>query len=97
MGKWLYSPSLSPGLVFSFVTFFTKTVGLLERVISPPQGRYLNTGQHKHRINASTHQTYMPRVGFEPTIIGTRAGLGYISPHTHERTPNFARTFQYPE
>jgi hypothetical protein len=25
------------------------------------------------------------------------AGLGYISPHTHEQTPNFARTFQYPE
>jgi hypothetical protein len=25
------------------------------------------------------------------------AGLGYISPHTHERTPNFARTFQYPD
>jgi hypothetical protein len=25
------------------------------------------------------------------------AGLGHISPHTHERTPNFARTFQYPE
>jgi hypothetical protein len=27
------------------------------------------------------------------------AGLGYthISPHAHERTPNFARTFQYPE
>jgi hypothetical protein len=25
------------------------------------------------------------------------AGLGYISPHTHARTRNFARTFQYPE
>jgi hypothetical protein len=30
--------------------FFTQTVGLLERVISPSQGRYLHTGQHKHRL-----------------------------------------------
>jgi hypothetical protein len=32
--------------------FFTQTVGLFGRVISPSQGRYLYTGQHKHRINA---------------------------------------------
>jgi hypothetical protein len=25
------------------------------------------------------------------------AGLRYVSPHTHERTPNFSRTFQYPD
>jgi hypothetical protein len=37
-------------------------------VISPSQGRYLNTGEHKHRINAYTHQTSMPWMGFEPTI-----------------------------
>jgi hypothetical protein len=45
---------LCPGLFFSFVIIFTQTVRLLERVISPSQGRYLNTGQHKHRINAHT-------------------------------------------
>jgi hypothetical protein len=33
---------------------FSQTTGLLGRVISPSQGRYLNTGQHKHRINAHT-------------------------------------------
>jgi hypothetical protein len=38
------------------------------RVISSSQGLYLNTGQHKHRINAYTHQTSMSCVGFEPTI-----------------------------
>jgi hypothetical protein len=38
----------------SFVIFFTQTVGLLGRAISPSQGRYLHTGQHKHRINAHT-------------------------------------------
>jgi hypothetical protein len=31
---------------------FTKSVGLLGRGISPSQGRYLHTGQHKHTINA---------------------------------------------
>jgi hypothetical protein len=47
---------------------FAQTVGLLVRVISPPQGRYLNTGQHKHRINTYTHQTSMSWVGFVFTI-----------------------------
>jgi hypothetical protein len=55
----------------SFIQFrnhFSQTVGLLRRVISPSQGRYLNTGQHKHRINAYTHQTSFPWAEFEPTI-----------------------------
>jgi hypothetical protein len=52
--QWLYKPFLGPGLFFSFIIFFTQTVGLLERVISPSQDRYLYTGQHKHRINAHT-------------------------------------------
>jgi hypothetical protein len=45
-----------------------QTVGLLGRVLSSPQGLYLNTGQHKHRINTYTYPTSMPCVGFEPTI-----------------------------
>jgi hypothetical protein len=40
---------------FSFVIFFTQTVGLLGRGISPSQGRYLDTEQHKHRINEHSH------------------------------------------
>jgi hypothetical protein len=52
--QWHYSPLLIPGLFFSFVIFFTQTVGLPGQVISPSQGRYLPTGQHKHRINADT-------------------------------------------
>jgi hypothetical protein len=43
-----YGPLLRPGLFFSFVVIFTQTVGLLGRVISTSQGRYLHTGQHKH-------------------------------------------------
>jgi hypothetical protein len=66
--QWLYSPLLGPGLFFSLAILFTQTVGLLARVISPSQGRYLCTRQHKHRINTYTHQTSMPWMEFEPTI-----------------------------
>jgi hypothetical protein len=52
--QWLYSPFLGPGLFFSCVIFFTKTVGLFGKGISPSQGRYLHTGQHKHRLNSYT-------------------------------------------
>jgi hypothetical protein len=34
---------------------YTQSVGLLGRVLSPSQSRYLHTGQHKHRINAHRH------------------------------------------
>jgi hypothetical protein len=64
--QWLYSPFLGPGLIFQFLDLFTQTVGLLGRGISPSQGLYLYTGQHKHRkthkhinIHASSRiQTY---------------------------------------
>jgi hypothetical protein len=69
--QWLFQPIQDPGLLFSSVIIL-QTVGLFGRVISPSQGRYLNTGQHKHRINAYTHQTSMPWVGFEPTIPATK-------------------------
>jgi hypothetical protein len=35
--------------------FFTQTVVRLGRVICPSQGRYLHTGQYKHRKNAYTN------------------------------------------
>jgi hypothetical protein len=57
-----------PRSLIQFRNHFSQTVGLLGRVISPSQGRYLNTGRHKHRINSYTHQTSLPWVGFEPTI-----------------------------
>jgi hypothetical protein len=53
---------LALGHFFSFLILHTQTVGLLGRGISPSQGRYLHTEEHKHR------QTSMPSVGFEPTI-----------------------------
>jgi hypothetical protein len=71
-GEHSYSMPLparsGPRSRIQFRNYFLQTVGLLERVISLSQGSYLNTGKHKHRINAYTHQTSMPSVRFEPTI-----------------------------
>jgi hypothetical protein len=49
-----------PWSLIQFRNHFSQTVELLERVISPSQGLYLNTGQHKHRIKAYTLETLMP-------------------------------------
>jgi hypothetical protein len=93
---FLFSLALQPPLAvasaFSFMVIL-QTVGLLGRVISSSQGLYLNTGQHKHRINTYTHQTSMPCVGFEPTIPASEraktvhaffffSGVGLTSPGT---------------
>jgi hypothetical protein len=62
-------PALSgPRPLIHFLNHFSQTVGLLVRVISPSQGRYLNKGLHKHRMNTYTHQTPMLCVGFARTI-----------------------------
>jgi hypothetical protein len=45
-----------PRSLIQFRNHFSQMVGLLGRVISPSQGRYLHTGQHKHRINAYPHK-----------------------------------------
>jgi hypothetical protein len=52
------------GRFFSFL-IYTQSLGLLGRGISPSQGLYLYTEQHKQ--NKRT-QTSMPRVGLEATI-----------------------------
>jgi hypothetical protein len=61
---WVYSPLLDLGRFFSFLIFYT--VGrTLSTGVSPSQGRYLHTGQHKQ--NKRT-QTSMSQMGFQPTI-----------------------------
>jgi hypothetical protein len=40
---------------FFSLLIYTKSVKLLGRGISPSQGRYLQTEQHKQRINAHRH------------------------------------------
>jgi hypothetical protein len=57
-------PFWSIGLI-SQVLVQLQTVGLLGRVISSSQGLYLNTEQHKHRINAYIHthtHTHTPNI-----------------------------------
>jgi hypothetical protein len=51
----LQQPFLDPGLFFNFVIFFTQMVRHLGRGISPSQGHYLHTGEHKHRIKNYRH------------------------------------------
>jgi hypothetical protein len=48
-----------------FLSFliYTQSVGLLGQGISPSEGRYLHTEQHKQNKHRQ-----MSRVGFEPTI-----------------------------
>jgi hypothetical protein len=62
----LYSPLLGLCRFFSFLILYnfgrTPWTG-----ISPSQGRYLHTEQHKHRINIPI-QTSMPSVVFSTTI-----------------------------
>jgi hypothetical protein len=58
-------PFVGPKLLLQFLDLSIKSVGLFGREISPLQGRYLHTRQHK--LNERT-QTSMPRLGFEPTI-----------------------------
>jgi hypothetical protein len=53
--QWLYNPLLGPGLFFSSVIIFTQSVWPVRWVISPSQGRYLDTGQHEHRIDLHTN------------------------------------------
>jgi hypothetical protein len=52
------------GRFLSFL-IYTQSIGLLERGISPSQGRYLHKEQHKQNKHT---QKSLPRVGFEPTI-----------------------------
>jgi hypothetical protein len=61
---WLYGLLLGLWRFFSSWSYI-QSVGLLRRVISPSQGRYLHTELYKQ--NKRT-QTSMPLVGFEPTI-----------------------------
>jgi hypothetical protein len=58
---------------FSFL-FYTRAVGLLERVISSSQGLYLNTRQHKHRkTHIHTVKHPCPQGGIRTRNHGLRA------------------------
>jgi hypothetical protein len=60
---FFFNGSSSPFRALPLIQFrnhFPKMAGLFGRVISSSQDLYLNTGQHKHRINAYTHKTSIP-------------------------------------
>jgi hypothetical protein len=50
----IYNPCGTYPFFFRFITC-AQSVGLLRRVISPLQGRYVHTKQHKHKINSQRH------------------------------------------
>jgi hypothetical protein len=54
-----------PLAAFSVLQSYTQSAGLLGRGISPSQGSYLYTGQHKQKKRTPA---FIPGVGFEPTI-----------------------------
>jgi hypothetical protein len=80
--QWLYSPLLGPGL-FCFVLFSTQTVGLLGRVISPSQGRYVHTGQHKHRINAHADIHALSGIQTHTPSVRASEDSSCVRPHGH--------------
>jgi hypothetical protein len=55
---WLYSPLLGLGS-FPVPSSYTQSVGLLGRGISPSQGLYLYTEQHKYKINTHRHPSVL--------------------------------------
>jgi hypothetical protein len=72
------------GLLQEYIYFFTysflidgRTSWTTDQLVT---GLYLNTGEHKHRINIYTYQISMPCVGLEPTIPASkRAKTGRAS------------------
>jgi hypothetical protein len=50
-------PFVGPWLLFQFLDLI-QLLGLLGREISPYQGLYLHTEQHKHRMNADNTDIY---------------------------------------
>jgi hypothetical protein len=54
---WELAPILEHRADYSVSLIFSEAVDLLRRVISPSEGLYLNTGQHKHR-KTRTHITH---------------------------------------
>jgi hypothetical protein len=81
--QWLYSPLLGPGFFFTFVIIFTQTVGLLGRWISTSQGRYLRTGQYKHRINASTDIPASTGIGTHDPRVRGSDDISCLRPRCH--------------
>jgi hypothetical protein len=80
--QWLHSPLLGLGL-FCFIIYFTKLVGPLGRLISPSQGRYLHTRQHKYRVNAHTNIYALSRIRTHDLSVRASEETSCLRPRGH--------------
>jgi hypothetical protein len=81
---WLYSPLLVLDR-FSVSWSFTQSVGLLGQWISPSQGSYLHTGQHKHRTRVNAHTDIHALSGIRAHDLSAWAGedSSFLRPGGH--------------
>jgi hypothetical protein len=90
--QWPYSPFVGPWPLSSSVFFFTQTVGLLGRVISPLEGRYLHRGQHKHRINAHKHINTSSGIRTHDPSVRPIEDCSCLRPHSHRNRLTIDKT-----
>jgi hypothetical protein len=74
---------MGPGLFFIYVIFFTQSVGLLGEGISPSQGRWLHTGQRKHRLNAHTDIRALSEIRIHDRSVQTSEDSWCLRSHDH--------------
>jgi hypothetical protein len=80
---WLYSPFFDLGRFFSFLDLYTQAIGLLGQEISPLQGRYIHTEQHKHRINAHTNSHSLSGIATHDPSVWTSEDISCLRPRDH--------------
>jgi hypothetical protein len=90
--QWFFQLIQGPGLFFSSVIIFTQTVGLLGRVINPSQGRYLNTEQHKHRINAHKDIHALSGIRTHDPSVQASEDSSWLRPHGYCDRPRSIST-----
>jgi hypothetical protein len=80
-----------------FRNHFSQTVGLLRWEISPSQGRYLNTGQHKHnkRIHIPNIRALTGIRTHDSSIRASEDG-SYLRPRGHSDRPKVISTIHKP-
>jgi hypothetical protein len=76
-------PFVEPRPLLQFCNFFSQAVGLLGRRISLPQGRYLYTGQHKHRIKVYTDIHVLSGIRTHDPSVRTIADSTCLRPRGH--------------
>jgi hypothetical protein len=79
---WLYIPLLAIGCFFSLL-IYTQSVGPHGQGISPSQGLYLNTEQHKHRINAHTDIHALNGIRTHDPSVRADERCSCVRPHCH--------------